>query len=222
MRSSPTRTRTPRSGLTPHRSSLTAALVLLLAGCSDTTLYRAGSDYFPLTQGSRWTYAEGAVTLIDSVAGDSSVAERNATVVLRSFAPEFWVRDQTGLWRFERRTTIRSGTEYELEARYALQYQLPLVLGATWSESFRDTVVVLGTETLLVRDSLHGSVVAIEDVVTPAGTFDDCYRVELFRSVQAETLAEANSVEWLAPGVGLVKRLTGPDSLVLLDCRISP
>jgi hypothetical protein len=204
------------------RLLLPALLLVLFAGCSDMTLYRAGSDYFPLVQDTRWTYAEGQVTLIDSVAGDSSVAERGAVIVLRSFAPEFWVHDRTGAWRYVERSVIRGGNEYVLEARYALQYQFPLVFNASWSESFRDTVTVMGNETLYIKDSLAGRVAAIEDVTTPAGTFSDCYRVEIFRSEQVESLVETQQIDWLAPGVGLVKRLVGADSTVLLDYRIGP
>jgi len=203
-----------------HWLFVLAAAVVAVCACDDLTLFRAGSDYFPLTQDSRWTYSDGLVTLTDSVAGDSVTDGRNATVVLRSFAPEFWLRDQTGAWRFIRRIIIRGGQEYELEARYEQEYQLPLVLGATWSDVFRDTVVVMGSESLFVRDSLSGRVVAIEDITAPAGTFAESYRVEFFRSVQTDTLAETAWTEWLAPGVGLVKRLTGTDSLVLVDYRV--
>lgn len=197
--------------------ALLAAAVLAASGCDNLTLFRAGSDYFPLTRGSRWTYSDGIATRTDSVAGDSVVDGRSAIVVLRSFAPEFWLRDQTGAWRFTRRAVIRGGQEYELEARYEQAYQLPLVLGATWADAFGDTVTVLGTESLFVRDSLSGLVAAIEDVVTPAGTFTECYRLDFFRSVRTDTLIETAWTEWLAPGVGLVKRLTGTDSLVLVD-----
>lgn len=205
-----------------HWMVVLAAAVLAVCACDDLTLFRAGSEYFPLIQDSRWTYSDGLVTLTDSVAGDSVTDGRNVIVVLRSFAPEFWLRDQTGAWRFIRRTIIRGGQEYELEAQYEQEYQLPLVLGATWAGTFSDTVTVMGTESLFVRDSLSGRVAAIEDITTPAGTFAECYRIEFFRSVRTDTLAETAWTEWLAPGVGLVKRLTGTDSLVLVDYRLGP
>lgn len=196
--------------------------IFSLIGCSDMTLYRAGADYFPLVQDTRWTYTTGQFTLIDSVAGDTGIAERTAIVVLRSFVPEFWVRDRTGAWRYQRRAVYRGGNEVEVEARFARVYEFPLVLGNTWSETFRDTVRVLGSETLAIFDSLAGRVAAIEDVSTPAGTFNDCYRIELFRTELLDTLAQVTELHWLAPGVGLVKRLVGTDSAVLVDYRIGP
>jgi hypothetical protein len=195
---------------------------VLLLGCGDMTLYRAGSDYYPLHEGSRWSYSDGTFSYLDSVAGDSTVGGRSAIVVLRSFAPEFWLRSASEARRYVRRTLIRNGQEYEIEARFALEYSFPLVQGASWAESFRDTVVLQGNETLYVRDSLGVWVADVEDVATPAGTFQDCYRLEVFRSVMTDTLSEHHYIEWLAPGTGLVRRLAGSDSLILLEYRSGP
>jgi hypothetical protein len=61
-------------------------------------------------------------------------------------------------------------------------------------------------------------VAAIEDITTPAGTYIQCYRVETHREVEAAELSSTTDYsEWLAPGVGLVKRVTGTDTLVLTD-----
>lgn len=204
-----------------HSSFKLTALVAitLLTACDDLTLYRAGGDYFPLTAGTSWTYSSGTATYVDSVAGDSTIADRRAIVVLRSFAPEFWVKGSADVWRHVRRTAMRNGRQHEVEARFALEYALPFVLGSTWSQVFRDTVVIDGTETLYVRDSSAGRVAGIENVATPAGEFIECYRIELFRSVRTDTLTESRWTEWLAPGVGLVKRRTPSDSIVLIEFR---
>ena len=199
------------------RLGIIAAALLALAACDDLTLYRAGSDYFPLASGTRWKYSSGTSSYVDSVAGDSTIADRRAVVVYRSFAPEFWVKNQADVWRYSRRTTVRNGREYEVESRFALEYVLPLVVGATWSQTFCDTIVLGGTETLYVRDSSAGRVAEVTSVATPAGEFAECYRLELFRSVRTDSLAETSWTEWLAPGVGLVKRRTPSDSIVLVE-----
>jgi hypothetical protein len=204
------------------RSNLALAAVfalLALAGCGDMTIYRAGSDYFPLASGTSWTYSDGSFSYVDSVGSDSTVDGRSAIVVLRAFSPEFWLRTSSEARRYVRRTLMRNGQEYEVEARYALEYSFPLVDGAAWSEVFCDTVILQGSETLYVRDSLAALVAGIEDVTTPAGTFLECYKLDVFRSVTTDTLVEQAWVEWLAPGTGLVKRVTGSDSLVLTAFR---
>ena len=182
-------------------------------GCSDMTFYRARSDYFPLIPGSRWTYNDAGNTAIDSVVGDSSVADRACVIVLRDYAPEYWTKQLTAVRKFIELSVNRGGQEYVLEERYGLVYALPLVEGATWSESFRDTVVLMGTDTVLLKDSVSGRVAAIEDVRTPAGTFGQCYRVEMYREVAAaEASFAASYADWLAPGIGLVRRVTGTDT----------
>jgi hypothetical protein len=199
-------------------AAIAGLLLAFLCGCGDMTLYRAQSDYFPLVRGSRWTYDVTGNTEIDSVVGDSTVAGRACIVVLRDYAPEYWTKQATEVRQFANLVTIRSGQEYVLEQRYRLVYALPLVAGATWCESFRDTVVLMGTDTVFLKDSLRGRVAAIEDVATAAGTFVQCYRVETYREVEAADLSfTADYQEWLAPDVGLVKRVTGTDSLTLTD-----
>lgn len=168
--------------------------------------FRAGQDYFPLVQGTRWTYDDGGFTSMDSVAGDSSVLGRRAVKVLRDFSPELWLKSNSEVRRYVRRTVLRAGSEYVLEERYGLEYALPLVVGMGWSESFRDTVVLLGTDSVFVLDSIAASVAAVEDLATPAGTFVQCYRLDVYRVVRTDSVAVEQYQEWLAPGVGVVKR----------------
>lgn len=203
----------------PRRTALVALAAVAalwlgsMAGCSDMTFFRAKSDYFPLIAGSRWTYDVAGRTAIDSVVGDSSVDGRACVVVLRDYAPEYWTKQATEVRQLTRLAANRGGQEYVLEERYGLVYGLPFVQGATWSESFRDTVVLMGTDTVFVKDSVSGHVAAIEDVETKAGTFIQCYRVEMYREVAAaEASFAASYADWLAPGVGLVRRVTGTDT----------
>jgi len=187
-----------------------------LPGCSDMTFYRAKSDYFPLVPGSRWTYDVAGNTAIDSVVGDSAVAGRTCVVVLRDYAPEYWTKQAAEVRQFTRLVASRGGQDHVLEERYRLVYALPLVEGATWSESFRDTIVLMGTDTVFLKDSSSSRVAAIDSIATEAGTFIECYRVETHREVEAAELSfTADYSEWLAPGVGLVKRATGTEERLL-------
>jgi hypothetical protein len=198
---------------------LCSALVVVVSGCSEMLLYRAGQDYFPLVSGSRWTFEPDRV---DSVGRDTALAGRRATVVYRDYAPEFWLKTATEVRRLVRRTVIRSGSEYLLEEQYGLEYCLPLVEGAEWAESFRDTVVLLGTDTVAVFDSVWARVVAVEDLTTPAGWFLQCYRIDFNRIVQADTNFTESRTEWLAPGVGVVRRTADGQTAELRDYHIGP
>jgi len=201
-----------------RRVLILLAAGLLLSGCGDMTFYRAKSDYFPLLPGSRWTYDVAGNTAIDSVVGDSSVDGRACVVVLRDYAPEYWTKQLTEVRQLTNLVANRGGQDYVLEREYRLVYALPFVLGSTWAESYRDTVVMQGTDTVLVKDSLAGRVAAIDSVATQAGTFIECYRVDTHREVEAAELSfTADYSEWLAPGVGLVKRVTGTEERTLTN-----
>jgi len=201
-----------------RRILIVLAAGALLCGCDDMMLYRAKSDYFPLVPGSRWTYDVGGNTAIDSVVGDSALDGRPCVVVLRDYAPEYWTKQLTEVRQFTSLVATRGGQDYELEARYRLVYALPLIEGATWSESYRDTIVLVGTDTVLLKDSLASHVAAIEDITTPAGTFIQCYRVETHREVEAAELSFTDDYsEWLAPGVGVVRRVTGTEEKTLTN-----
>jgi hypothetical protein len=197
---------------------LTAGTLWLasLPGCNDMTFYRARSDYFPLVPGSRWTYDVAGNTAIDSVVGDSAVDGRACVVVLRDYAPEYWTKQATAVRQFTSLVASRGGQDYVLEERYRLIYALPLVDSASWSESFRDTIVLMGTDTVFLKDSSFGWVAAIDSIATEAGAFIECYRVETHREVEAAELSFTTDYsEWLAPGVGLVKRVTGNEERLL-------
>lgn len=196
-----------------------ALLALLAAGCSDMTFFRAKADYLPLVPGSRWTYQTGSVTTVDSVAGDSSVLGRACVVVLSDYAPGYVIKTPIEVRRYTRLTTMRSGYEYLLEERFGLQYVLPLVKGSAWEETFSDTIVLMGTDTVFLKDSIGGSVSAIEDVDTPAGTFLQCYRVEMARVIHAVSDSSETWTEWLAPDVGVVKRQTAAGEQELTEFR---
>jgi len=206
-----------------RRSILLSCLVL---GCSGL-LFRSGQDYYPLVRGSLWKYSDGLDTVYVEVAGDSLVGGRNAILVNTDFAPGFWLKDtpEADVRRWVRHTYQRGGTEYVLEERYALVYLLPLVTGNAWYDEYADTVVVLGVDTLRYRRRLEVHVADVEAVTVPAGGFDDCYRIEFTETVEtaiADSLATVttNHTEWLAPGVGLVRRRTGDTELELAEYRI--
>ena len=139
--------------------AVSALWLASFTGCDDMTFYRARSDYFPLVPGSRWTYDVAGNTAIDSVVGDSAVDGRACVVVLRDYAPEYWTKQVTEVRQFTSLVASRGGQDYVLEERYRLVYALPLVEGATWSESFRDTIVLMGTDTVFLKDSLRSATV---------------------------------------------------------------
>ncbi len=197
-------------------------LLLLTLSCQDMTVYRSGEDYFPLADGSQWKYLVDGDTTYREVLGDSSIGGRIAIILAEDFVPAFWIKEPTRVFRYYHRTCNRGGEDYTIEARYGLVYRLPFVAGTGWETEFADTVVLLGTDTIPVYHRLEARVAAVESVATPAGTFYDCYRLEMTELVQATDTSSLTWTEWLAPGAGLVRRLSGSEDIVLAEYRIGP
>lgn len=203
------------------RTCLAAAL-LLTAGCTGMLLHRSSEDYFPLVDGSEWRYLLGADTTYYQILGDTSVGGRQATVLAIDFLPEFWYRQRIQVDRFYYNSIDLSGQEYVLERRYGMVYRLPLVVGSRWDDVFSDTVVVLGTDTIHYRHRRSARVAEVMDLTTPAGSFFDCYRIEFADSVASLDTTFTSWTEWLAPGVGLVRREDAAGDQVLAWYRIGP
>lgn len=200
------------------RLSLFAAAMFALS--CDSLLFRAGQDYFPLVPGSEWRYAVGTDSVVVTVDTAPAVAANRACVRLyRDLAAQYWVKGSSEVLRLYTRTEILPQGEDTIEHRFGLVYELPFVEGATWQTTFRDTVVVLGTDTIFFAHSLSGRVAAIEDVAVPAGGFSDCYRLELFEEVICRDTTRSQWTEWLAPGVGIVKRRSGTTEELLTSYR---
>lgn len=89
-----------------------------------------------------------------------------------------------------------------------------LSLGHTWQ-------IVVETEAKIVGPVTRIStieVVAIEDVETPAGVFQDCVKLKISqKDVAALAVLRETSYQWLAPGVGPVKYLNDQDILYELQ-----
>lgn len=187
------------------------ALVLGLAGCKldDGVLRRAAADYFPLRTNSEWRYDVGGTVSLVQVRGDSIAYNSPATVVLRDYQEEYWLKTGGEVRRFVSRVVNRNGTDYPLEQTYRRYYVVPFVLGNSWSEDFHDTLDILG-ETIVYRHKIDGQVTGVSTVAVPAGSFSECYEIDLTELVAVnDSVASINTQEWYAPGVGLVKRSQG-------------
>lgn len=203
-------------------SSRAAAIVLALlaSSCDDTLFRRAGQEYFPLIPGSTWKFLSDADTVlvqVDTV--DVSLQGRPCRVVYRNFAPEYWVRSATEARRFSVLVSGRPNYEDTLEARFGLVLQFPLVLGATWGEIFRDTIVLRGGDTVRFRHQTTGRVAGLGTVRVPAGNFADCYEIELWDEVIGRDSVVTTTRVWLAPGVGIIRREQGADVEQLIEYR---
>ena len=83
-----------------------------------------------------------------------------------------------------------------------------LQVGEIWETLGETEVDLVGPVTV----SSINEVVAIEDVVTPAGTFENCLKIKILtKTTAALGSSRSTSYQWLAPDLGPVKFETGQD-----------
>jgi hypothetical protein len=185
--------------------------VLLPAGCKpdDGVLRRSAADYFPLRTASEWHYDVGGATSLVQVRGDSIAYGYPVTVVLRDYQEQYWQKSEGSVRRFVNLVVNWNGNDYPLEQSFRQFYELPFVLGNSWSDDLDDTLDILG-ETIHYRHKIDGKVTAIAPVSVQAGSFVECYEIDLSELVAVnDSVANVTTQEWYAPGVGLVKRIQG-------------
>lgn len=90
----------------------------------------------------------------------------------------------------------------------AVFFPATLQVGEVWETLGETEVSLVGTVTV----SSTNEVIAMEDVVTPAGTFEDCLKIRILtKTTAAFGSSRSTSYQWLAPDIGPVKFETGQD-----------
>jgi len=90
----------------------------------------------------------------------------------------------------------------------AIFFPPTLQIGEIWETLGETEVDLVGS----VAVSSINEVVAIEDVVTPAGTFENCLKIRILtKTTAALGSSRSTSYQWLAPDLGPVKFETSQD-----------
>lgn len=182
---------------------------LILVNCD---LFGGSEDYYPMATGSTWDY-EGSITQTTTAAavdtihtstGRNEIAGK-ATLTSGEEVARF-VNIETTHCRQPETTWVFTDTSYaRQEGDYILAYEslddtepdtalaLPLELNKTWQIHVAGDTVTTGT------------VVAQEDVTVPAGTYKDCWKVEVTTVDGSDGIPKMHY--WYADGIGRVKWL---------------
>jgi hypothetical protein len=210
---------------------LTSTISTLCAYAADAQTILQSEEYFPDEVGNQWTYrgqiSEGPLQTIDhkvfanvsSVTGTKTLKGLKVTVFHDTNpgnhgpSDSFYRRDIVGIVYYG----SDPGTPLE---RQLIPYQIvrfPMILGTTFQQ-FDRTGLDFGSdmnrdgsnETVDVRG--HASIVGVESVTVPAGTFKDAVKVEAHMTMKihisgVEKAATGTDVmtAWFAKGVGLIK-----------------
>ena len=93
------------------------------------------------------------------------------------------------------------GTATAVLSPPVLFFPVSLALGDSWEFMLESEVVLTGPVSVFSAYE----VVAVEDVVTPAGTFENCLKIRLDTKTVTASISRSTSYQWLAPNVGIVR-----------------
>ena len=95
---------------------------------------------------------------------------------------------------------------------------VPIELGSEWTLTGQ-AILLLG---LTIETTNVAKVVAVEPITVPAGTFQDCLKIEQELSTSGLITLSQQSTIWLAPDFGLVKAISTKDIIFeLIDYDIT-
>lgn len=206
---------------------LVGLISLALVSCSKV----AGNDYFPLSEGTAWTYSldfampdgKNKKQISIRTLGESSFKTEDAEVdgVVRrtSDGTEYFVQERSdGFYRVGKRVVVETKPQADKTARLILPKGKNLRVGYTWTLDTSPYVMhwmppfIEANGSIKPFDLVFEIASLDETVQTPAGVFEKCVRVDaagkmVFYADASLGYQEIliNHSEWYAPGVGLVK-----------------
>lgn len=220
-----------------------------LEGCK-TAYIGSGTNYFPLTPNSTWTYqivakSQGtqyqitdrvigvkyvpALKITGSVVDESYSLERGGIRPLVYYAKDGYIARLSALDYDQKTITAPSWGRSE-EAQF-----LPLQLGPNlaWSNVIFPYGNLSGSFNI---NQSHHTFVETKEIETPAGRFNNCIRIETQAKYEGGMYARKKQqlqltyLDWYAPNVGLIKTValeggpTGPemDRVELLRFNVTP
>lgn len=194
------------------------ALSAVLGGCRENE-----ASYFPLEEGWTWGYrismdtrSTGKVELRSYVSNLAPQPFGNGHAVPRM------IHDGRVYYYAKRPDGIRrlghghDGGEVTAAALEPYVLKRPIKAGTSWRQRNRTYLLrkhILSDETVPVEMDFDYTIEKVDDVVTvPAGTFTGCVKLRGRGTIMFEVspligdvAVTAETVEWFAPGVGLVK-----------------
>lgn len=202
--------------MTEKRCFLVLALILLLFHTS-TVLTAEPVEYYPTDLGNVWVLetADGTERVTYTIeASEERLNDREIALFKRkaetagtdeTTGEVYFVHfddDGTKLHKVVAELGSVFGTATAILSPPALFFPASLELGDSWEFVLETEVILTGP----VSVSSVYEVVAIEDVVTPAGTFENCLKIQLdSRTVSTLSASRATSYQWLAPNIGIVR-----------------
>jgi hypothetical protein len=170
--------------------------VVFMVGCATVSSGGSGgSNYFPSTNGYSWNYetfytssSSWSVTSYVSTSeftfdGTTTVDSTTVQIFRSTYISQYGVSTSETLFLVNDQGAFMYGPLQSPTTEAVTFLQFPLSVGAQWM-AYDATVEVVAKETVTV----------------PAGTFNDCYKIDMVPNDPTYT-----SYLWFGPNVGIVK-----------------
>ncbi len=202
-----------------------ACTAALLAGCASNPLfYRLGADYYPVTViGNQWEYdVDGGGTVITTVVDQAVVGERSCYRLQTGAHYSCWINDEGVLEHYEDHRVVFNGYEVPVYQAWVPYLEWPLAVGAGRTDSAATFSTAQGVT--ISHTWRRETVVA---AISSFGQWEECYLLEQEETFvdwiqtggfEPETLTVSRQL-WLAPDVGLVRKVTADSTLTLTSFK---
>lgn len=182
-------------------------------GGGGTTTYQI-AEYFPLGQGDTWTskdYEENYFSR--TISGTETINGVVASKMLHEGGNyELITSDNNGLILYKEYSTEGGeGGWHQFVPNPPIEL-LPRKVSIGTKHTFNSSVSYTDSRGASMTATTSGelTIVLVEDVAVPAGTFEDCLKVEDKRNIissDGKHTISSNFTYWLAKGVGIVKEV---------------
>ena len=191
-------------------------LVLVLLLCYLSVVTAEAVEYYPTDLGNTWVLetADGTERMTYTIEASEERIDDNEIALFKRTAETVSTDETTGetlfvhfdddgvkLHKVVAELGSVFGTATAILSPPVLFLPASLALADSWAFTLESEVILTGP----VSVTYTHEVIAVEDVVTPAGTFEKCLKVQIDTRTVSASISRSTSYQWLAPNLGIVK-----------------
>lgn len=195
--------------------------MLLFVFCADNHIVqRAAEDYFPLRAEYWWRYASENDTIYVEVEPTDTLLQTECFPVNYNGAVRYLAKSDDGIFQYIKKTYDYAGNDHTVIEDFVVRMELPLIKDNTYQYGISDSIYV-SNQMIKASYEISGTVIDY----TYESDYGDVYEINL-TSIESLVTPDTSIVdtievtEFYAPGVGMVRFLTGTSEYRLIDYSI--
>lgn len=206
------------------KKSCVGFLVVFLFFYSTIVATAESVEYYPTDLGNTWVLetADGTERVTYTIEASEERIDGNEIALFKRTAETVGTDETTGetlfvhfnddgvkLHKVVAELGSVFGTATAILSPPALFLPASLALGDSWEFTLESEVILTGP----VSVTYTYKVIAVEDVVTPAGTFEKCLKIQIDTRTVSASISRSTSYQWLAPNIGIVRTETDQETV---------